>query len=151
MMKSSNGNIFCVTGHLCGEFTCPRWIPITKASDAELWCFLWSAPEQTFESTIVRLVTWEASAPIMTRFGSGIGSVPVRRQAITKNTAVKYCHTVKRVFKNKIFEFQSKYKHFYYGKYIQMSSVKWWQFSPGLDVIKPCIQCHCNKGGTHTW
>ena len=26
------------------EFTGPRWIPLTKASDAELWCFLWSAP-----------------------------------------------------------------------------------------------------------
>ena len=39
MMTSSNGNIFCVTGHLCGEFTGPRWIPHTKASDAELWCF----------------------------------------------------------------------------------------------------------------
>ena len=25
------------------------WIPLTKASDAELWCFLWSAPEQTVE------------------------------------------------------------------------------------------------------
>ena len=31
--------------HLCGEFTGYRWIPHTKASDAELWCFLWSAPE----------------------------------------------------------------------------------------------------------
>ena len=40
MMTSSNGNIFRVTGHLCGEFTDPRWIPHTKASDAELWCFL---------------------------------------------------------------------------------------------------------------
>ena len=27
------------------EFTGPRWIPRTKASDAELWCFLWSASE----------------------------------------------------------------------------------------------------------
>ena len=45
MMTSSNGNIFRVTGHLCGEFTGPRWIPHTKASDAELWCFLWSAFE----------------------------------------------------------------------------------------------------------
>ena len=45
MMASSNGNIFRATGHLCGEFTGPRWIPCTKASDAELWCFLWSAPE----------------------------------------------------------------------------------------------------------
>ena len=40
-----NGNIFRVTGHLCGEFTGPRWIPPTKASDAELWNFLWSASE----------------------------------------------------------------------------------------------------------
>ena len=34
---------------LCGEFTGPRWIPGTKASDAELWCFLWSASEWTVE------------------------------------------------------------------------------------------------------
>ena len=45
MMTSSNGNIFRVTGHLCGEFTGPRWIPHTKARDAELWYLLWSAPE----------------------------------------------------------------------------------------------------------
>ena len=44
MMTSSNGNIFRVSGHLCGEFTSPRWIPHTKASDAELWCLLWTAP-----------------------------------------------------------------------------------------------------------
>ena len=46
MMTSSNGNIFRVTGHLCGEFTGPRWIPHTKATDAELWCLLWSAPNK---------------------------------------------------------------------------------------------------------
>ena len=45
MMTSANGNIFRVTGPLCGEFTGHRWIPSTKASDAELWCFLWYAPE----------------------------------------------------------------------------------------------------------
>ena len=39
MMTSSNGNIFHVTGHLCGEFTSRRWIPRTKASDAGLWYF----------------------------------------------------------------------------------------------------------------
>ena len=37
---SSNGNIFRVTSHLCGKFTGHRWISLTKASDAELWCFL---------------------------------------------------------------------------------------------------------------
>ena len=45
MMTSSNGNIFPFTGHLCGEFTSHQWIPHTKASDQELWCFLWSALE----------------------------------------------------------------------------------------------------------
>ena len=44
-MTSSNGNIFRITGHLCGEFIGSRWIPRTKASDAELCCFLWSASE----------------------------------------------------------------------------------------------------------
>ena len=39
MVTSSNGHIFCVTGHLCGEFTGHRWIPHTKTSDAEIWCF----------------------------------------------------------------------------------------------------------------
>ena len=58
MMTSSNGNIFCVTGLLCGEFNGLRWNPRTKASDAE--------PEQTVEQTIVRLVIWDAIAPIMT-------------------------------------------------------------------------------------
>ena len=43
-MTSSNGNIFRVTGPLCGEFTGHRWIPRTKVSDAELWYFLWSVP-----------------------------------------------------------------------------------------------------------
>ena len=40
MVTSSNGNLFRATGHSCGEFTGHRWIPRTKASDAELWCFL---------------------------------------------------------------------------------------------------------------
>ena len=46
MMTSSNGNSFRVTGHLCGEFTGPRWIPHTKASDAGLWCFLDLRPKK---------------------------------------------------------------------------------------------------------
>ena len=45
MMTSSNGNFFRVTGHLCGEFTGLRGIHRTKASVAELWCFLWYAPK----------------------------------------------------------------------------------------------------------
>ena len=43
MMTLSNGNIFRVTG--------PLWGPLTQASDAELWWFLWYAPEQTVQQT----------------------------------------------------------------------------------------------------
>ena len=43
----------CVgTGH--------RWIPLTKASDAKLWCFIWSAAEQTVEQTIKTPAIWGA-------------------------------------------------------------------------------------------
>ena len=38
MMMSSDGGIFRVTGRMCGEFTGHWWIPLTRASDAELWC-----------------------------------------------------------------------------------------------------------------
>ena len=40
MMTSSNGNIFLVTGPLWGESTGHQWIPLTRASKADLWCFL---------------------------------------------------------------------------------------------------------------
>ena len=66
MMKPSNGNIFRVTGPLYWELTSYRWISLTKASDAELWCFLWSSPEQTVEQTIEAPVIWDAIALIMT-------------------------------------------------------------------------------------
>ena len=36
-MASSNGNLFRVTGHLCGEFTGLRWISRTKASNSDVF------------------------------------------------------------------------------------------------------------------
>ena len=41
-MTSWNRVIFRVTGLLWGESTGNRWIPLKKASDAELWCLLWT-------------------------------------------------------------------------------------------------------------
>ena len=55
-----------VTGPLCGEFTGHRWIPHIKASDAELWCYFWSAPEPTVEQTKETPVIWDAIALIVT-------------------------------------------------------------------------------------
>ena len=40
-MTSSSGNIFRVTGPLWGDATCEQWIPLTKASDAELCCLFY--------------------------------------------------------------------------------------------------------------
>ena len=62
----ANENIFHITGPLWGEATGDRWIPLTKASDAEFWCFLWSAPEQTFKQTIEMQVIWDVIVPIVT-------------------------------------------------------------------------------------
>ena len=64
MMTSSNGNIFRATDLLWGELQVTG--PLTKASDAELWCFLRYAPEQTAEETIGTPIIWDAIALIMT-------------------------------------------------------------------------------------
>ena len=54
IMTSPNRNTLRVVGLLCGEFPGHRWIPRTKASDAELWCFLWTAPEPTIKQQWIR-------------------------------------------------------------------------------------------------
>ena len=38
----------------------------SRASDTELWCFLWCEPEQTVEQTVEILVIWDAMALIVT-------------------------------------------------------------------------------------
>ena len=43
-----------------------RWIPLTKASNAQLWCFLSSVRERTFEQTMETLVIGNANVLIMT-------------------------------------------------------------------------------------
>ena len=65
-MTSSNWKISRVTGPLWGESPGDRWIPQAKATDAELWCFLWSASEQTLEQTIRTPKIWDANTLIMT-------------------------------------------------------------------------------------
>ena len=52
IMTSSNRSIFRVTGLVCGEFNGNRWFPLTRTSDAEPWCFLWSVHVQTVGQTI---------------------------------------------------------------------------------------------------
>ena len=52
---------FCVKG-IPGH----RWIPLTKASDAELWCFIWAEPKQTVDQAIETPVILDAIALIVT-------------------------------------------------------------------------------------
>ena len=56
--------IFSALLALCEENS--PTIPLTKASEAELWCFLWSAPKQTVEQSIDMPVIWDAIVLIMT-------------------------------------------------------------------------------------
>ena len=53
--------LFAGNSPVTGEFPL-----LTNASEAELWCFLWSALEQTVESTNETPVIWDAIALIMT-------------------------------------------------------------------------------------
>ena len=52
MMTSSYGNISALLALCVGNPPVTGGFPLAKASDAELWCFLWSASEQTVEQTI---------------------------------------------------------------------------------------------------
>ena len=97
MMTSSNGNNFRVTGPLWGESTGHRWISPTEASDAELWCFLWSAPEPKvdlrghrahYDVTIMRrwlaYITW-TNADLVSSGPSGtnFNATPTKIHVIT--------------------------------------------------------------------
>ena len=42
------------------------FVALSKSSDAEIWCFLWSVPEQTVGLIIVMPVIWGAIALFMT-------------------------------------------------------------------------------------
>ena len=68
---------FRIAGLLRGEFTGHRWIPRTKASEAELWCFLWSAPAPTDEQTMETPVICDAIVLIMTSLWCHIEMTPI--------------------------------------------------------------------------
>ena len=71
MMTSSGGNILRVTGLYDGN---PA-VTFTKASDTELWCFLWCSFEQAVEQTVQMPVIWDAMALIATFLLCGYAKV----------------------------------------------------------------------------
>ena len=72
MMTSWHGIAFYITCTLRGKFAGPRWIPLTKASNMELWCFLCCQPEQAVEQTIDLRAIWDAMALICRYNGTPI-------------------------------------------------------------------------------
>ena len=89
MTTSPKGNIFRVTGPLWGESTGNWWIPLTKASDVELWYFLWYVQEQSIEQTIETPVILDAIALIMTSLQcSGV----CRGQGTCMNDYIPNCY-----------------------------------------------------------
>ena len=63
MMTSSNGNISALLD-LCEGIH--RFRRLIHLSDAELWCFLWSAPEQTVKQTLDTPMILDVIALIIT-------------------------------------------------------------------------------------
>ena len=74
MMTSSNGNIFLVTGHLCGEFTGPRWITrqrlvmrsfdvffdlrLNKRLSKQSWGWWLETLRAHYDDTVMNIKTW---------------------------------------------------------------------------------------------
>ena len=95
MIASSNEIIFRVTDPLWGESIGHRCIPLTKASGAELWCFLWCASEQTVKWTIEMAVLWDAMVLTVTSLICKIGTSQLISNALSYSgvTALNTCQT----------------------------------------------------------
>ena len=69
IMETFSASLICVRGIHRSPV-----VSLTKASDAELWCFLRFAPEQTVEHVIKTPAIWDAIALIMTSLWWKTGS-----------------------------------------------------------------------------
>ena len=122
LITSSNGNIFCVTGHLCREHTGHRWIPHTKASDVELWCFfficiwinIWVYSHQAGD---LRCHRTHYDATVKKHFGHYHTSLYI----LTSKTA----NTYPRVFQKILFKPQSQSMHMTAGLGHLSSPLQW--------------------------
>ena len=85
-MASSNGDIFRVTGPLWMN---PPVDSLAKVSYAELWRFLWCAPEQTIEQRMEMTVIWDAMIS-MWRHCDGFGSYGYRNKRILMIITILY-------------------------------------------------------------
>ena len=95
MMTSLNGNISRVTGPLCGEFTSYRWIPLKKASDAELWCFFLSAPDAHYDV----IVMWKSYINFILYMSAVAGILAYRTRCLIFNISFRCVFSRKKTNK----------------------------------------------------
>ena len=127
---------FRVTGLLCGEFTGHRWIPRTKASDAEIQCFPWSAPQLTFpafpahaQPAILRI--WEEA-----HGHTWLHSTPIYRRTSNLIHPSNFCSfrsisDVLLLFKNKLFRNKLSFAiklFIQHSKYAWSCTCSYWMF-----------------------
>ena len=62
---SANGNISMFLALCEGNPLVTSGFPSQKASNMELWCFRWSAPEQMVEQAVDMEVIWDTMVLIM--------------------------------------------------------------------------------------
>ena len=122
MMTSSNGNIFRVTGHLCGEFTGPRWSPRTKANDGGALMF--------------SLICVWINGWVNNREAGDLRRYRAHYDVIVMNAGLLSIGTLRTNFSeilSEIYTFSFKKMH------LKMSSAKWRSLCFSLNVLK-CVE-----------
>ena len=85
------------------------WIPLIKATDAGLWCFLWSAPEPTADQTFKTPVIWDPSRSLWRHWNELFHSlIPMNAivfilYAVVRTLCWRHSSKCKRVQVNEIF------------------------------------------------
>ena len=74
ILPSLHGNTVRINGYLCEKPLMISGFPAQRASDAELWYFLWYNMNQPMDKTIKRQVNWDALAHIWRHYNANMKS-----------------------------------------------------------------------------
>ena len=99
-MMTSSRNIFRVTGPLWGESIGRQWIPLTKTSHVDLWCFLWLCKQSRYLDTHTRTFTrththahTQTQTHTHTTLKWGVNKKFINNEAQWENTICTWCIT----------------------------------------------------------
>ena len=124
---------------MCGEFTGHRWIPRTKASDAELWCFLWSAPEWRLSNGLSRHCA-HYDVPVMPR-ECWFPQLPQRQcvACLLFTFSISGCRCFQITTLNQSGNPANQYPVCNYSN--NCSAIGWWAFSSS-NRCQEWLKCH---------